>query len=135
LITGLFFTKYFSIKLWDYSDEKLNYKGIICPLYSFYWIILSLFFYYLLFPIVGKVVFILLSYNILFFCLGIFFGIFITDLSISFKLSYKIRKMIKRNKRKFKRVLLSFKEFKERTRLNINLSKKAREKIKKIIKK
>ncbi len=35
LVAGLIFTKFFNMKLWDYSAEKLNYKGVICPKFSF----------------------------------------------------------------------------------------------------
>ncbi len=50
LITGLAVEKYFGFKLWDYSDNKYNYKGIICPLYSVFWALMSVFFISLLHP-------------------------------------------------------------------------------------
>ena len=29
LIGGMFLLKFFNLRLWDYSDEKFNYKGFI----------------------------------------------------------------------------------------------------------
>ncbi len=48
LILGLISKKYFKLELWDYSKDKFNYKGVICPLYSLYWLGLSLIIYYLI---------------------------------------------------------------------------------------
>ena len=28
--------------MWDYSSEWMNYKGVICPLYSFFWVLLAI---------------------------------------------------------------------------------------------
>ena len=38
-IAGLIFVKGLRIKLWDYSNLKGNIQGIICPLFSFIWLI------------------------------------------------------------------------------------------------
>ena len=35
--------KYFNLNpMWDYSMEWMNYKGVICPLFSFLWVGLSI---------------------------------------------------------------------------------------------
>ncbi|ADD68258.1 metal dependent phosphohydrolase [Denitrovibrio acetiphilus DSM 12809] len=39
-----------SVRLWDYSDEWLNYKGYICPKFSIYWVFLAFAFEYLILP-------------------------------------------------------------------------------------
>ncbi|MBO6220155.1 MAG: putative ABC transporter permease, partial [Treponema sp.] len=49
-IAGLIFIKGMKIKLWDYSKNWLNIQGIICPQYSFYWVILSGAYYFLVHP-------------------------------------------------------------------------------------
>jgi uncharacterized membrane protein len=36
LITGLT-TRHFGLTIWDYSNEWMNYKSIICPLFSLVW--------------------------------------------------------------------------------------------------
>ncbi len=46
-LTGYLYTKYKKQKLWDYSMEKYNYKGIVCLRFSFYWLVLSLLYYFL----------------------------------------------------------------------------------------
>jgi len=37
LITGYIFIIRLNIRLWDYTDNRFNYRGIICPLYTFFW--------------------------------------------------------------------------------------------------
>lgn len=49
-ISGLIALKFFNKKLWDYSDNFLNYKGIICLKFSIYWTLLALFFDYIFYP-------------------------------------------------------------------------------------
>ena len=34
--------KIFDSTMWDYSSEWLNYEGVICPLYSLFWVFLSI---------------------------------------------------------------------------------------------
>ncbi len=41
---------FFHKRLWDYSDNKWNYRGYICVKFSIYWVILSLFFEYVILP-------------------------------------------------------------------------------------
>lgn len=47
LIFGLYYLKYKNIRFWDYSGYAFNYRGIICPQFSFYWFIASMVYYYL----------------------------------------------------------------------------------------
>ncbi len=44
LIFGIVFNIIFRMGVWDYSREKFNLFGQICPLFSFFWILLSLLF-------------------------------------------------------------------------------------------
>ena len=37
-----------SVKLWDYSNNWGNYKGIICPLFSLIWTFISALYYFFL---------------------------------------------------------------------------------------
>lgn len=97
-VAGLIFIKGMHIKLWDYSDQKFNVKGIICPLYTFYWLLLSGAYYFLINPHILKAL-IWLSENLTFsFFIGFFYGVFVLDLSYSLKLSVKIRKFASENK-------------------------------------
>lgn len=50
LIAGEIFIVKMHVKLWDYTDNRGNYKGIICPLYSFIWAVLGAVYYFLIHP-------------------------------------------------------------------------------------
>lgn len=95
--TGLIFIVKMNIKLWDYSDNFGNIKGIICPKYTFFWWLLSAFYYFLINPhIINALNW--LSENLAFsFFIGVFYGIFIIDLVSSAKIMDKIRKYAKDN--------------------------------------
>lgn len=49
-ITGLIFIKKLGYKFWDYSSQKFNINGLICPLFSFIWAIIGSAFYYAVYP-------------------------------------------------------------------------------------
>ena len=86
-----------NVRLWDYRDRWLNYKGIICPLFSFVWTLVSALYYYFIAP---HIIYALewFSQNLLFsYVLGIFSGVIILDLFYSTKLYVKIRKYAKEN--------------------------------------
>ena len=40
-IAGVIFIKGMKVKLWDYSNEKFNFQGIICLKFSIYWALLG----------------------------------------------------------------------------------------------
>lgn len=42
LVTGCIFNLWLGMKIWDYSNIPLNFKGQICELFSTVWIFLSL---------------------------------------------------------------------------------------------
>ncbi len=94
LITGLIFENYFKIKLWDYSKQIFNYKGIICLEFSLYWTFLGLVFQKYLYPLFSKISTIELN-TYLIFGIGIIYGIIFTDTFSSFEFAYKIKKMSK----------------------------------------
>ena len=39
-VSGCFFNRLLGLKVWDYSRNRLNIKGQICPLYAFFWTLL-----------------------------------------------------------------------------------------------
>lgn len=90
-IAGLIFIKGMKVKLWDYSEEKFNLQGIICPKFSFYWAILSAVYYFFIHPHV-KSALMWFSQNIAFsFIIGMFYGIMLIDLGYSLGIVKKIR--------------------------------------------
>lgn len=109
LFAGLIFIKGMNIKLWDYSDRKFNFKGIICPTFSLIWTIVGCLFYYLIYPFLTKGLDkIDFTIPLIPLFLGIFYGIMIIDLCISLNLSLKIRTFAKDHQ-----VIIRFEKFKE----------------------
>ena len=96
LITGLFFLK-FKVRLWDYSNYFLNFKGVICFHMSLIWTGLGALYYYFLADYVMKAL-AWFSNNISFsYVLGIFTGVIVIDFAFSTKLYKKIRRYAKKN--------------------------------------
>ena len=97
LIAGEIFIIRMHIKLWDYTDNKLNFKGIIGLRFSFYWAVLGAVYYFLIHPHILDMLY-WFSHNLLFsFVIGFFYGIFFIDLCYSFKAVEKIRKFAAEN--------------------------------------
>lgn len=96
LIGGLFCLSQ-KVKLWDYSDNWLNYKGIICPLYSLIWTLAGAIYYFFLYdPLMYAVNW--FNDNISFsYVVGMLSGFLIIDFFYSSKLYIKIRRYAKNN--------------------------------------
>ena len=115
-IAGLIFIKGMKIRLWDYTDRWGNIQGIICPLFSLFWLIVSAFYYFVIDPFVIEAVIWFVN-NIAFaFVVGIFFGVFFVDLGHSVHLTAKIREFAKKRDIvvSFEKLKLSIKEKIER---------------------
>lgn len=97
LVGGLIFIKGAGVKLWDYSSNFGNYKGIICPRFTFYWTLLGAFYYYFLAEKVTKAL-VWYSNNLSFsFVLGMFFSVFILDFIYSSRVLFYIRNYARDN--------------------------------------
>ena len=83
--TGYIFIIKLKIVLWDYTGYFGNVMAIICPLYSFYWCLLSLFYCLVLDPAVAFLIEKQKELPQMSFFLGMFYGIFLIDLAISVK--------------------------------------------------
>ena len=91
LIGGFILLKFINIRLWDYSDEKFNFKGFICLKYSFYWWLMGAIYYFFIHKRIYDAT-VWLSKNIIFsFVIGFFFGIFIIDIIYSSNVIAKIK--------------------------------------------
>lgn len=107
-IAGLIFIKGFKIKLWDYSDRWGNVQGIICPLFSLCWLLVSVVFYFVINPFVIDAIVWFVN-NIAFaFVVGIFFGVIAVDFGHSINLSAKIRAFAKKHD-----IVVSYEKLKE----------------------
>lgn len=92
--TGLIFLKTYRIRLWDYSDEWANWRGIVCPKYSLYWTLLSLGFYRWGYPLLDAYADQFFSHPFALFFLGFFGGFFTQDTGSSFQLASRIRRAV-----------------------------------------
>lgn len=107
-IAGLIFVKGFKVRLWDYSNMKGNILGVICPLFSFFWFVISIVYYYAINPFIYRLYAIVFnfmfegdignatSHYLIVFALGIVYGIFLIDLIISLNVFSKITSFAKK---------------------------------------
>ena len=125
-IAGIIFIKGMGIKLWDYSKCWGNIQGIICPLFSFFWAIIAIAFYYLLRPLCVDLIVWFESNSAsnmyLPFILGIFYGILFVDFCYSIKITKRIREFAKENKViiKLEQLKVEIREFQEKAKDKIN---------------
>lgn len=96
-IAGYFSIKLANIRLWDYSNEWANYKGIICPKFSLFWAILGAIYYFLIDPYCLDIIYWLANNLAFSFVIGLFYGIFIIDVVNSSQLITKIKHFAKEN--------------------------------------
>ncbi len=105
------------IRLWDYSTCLGNIQGIICPRYSFYWMILSAMYYFFVHPhILAALEW--LSRNLAFsFCIGFFYGILVIDFAYSIRIMRRIRMFARE-----KQIVVRLEALREE--INFNLQKR-----------
>lgn len=97
-IAGIIFVKGMKVKLWDYSNLKGNLQGIICPQFTFFWFVLS-FFYYAFLDNFMDIAVVWIIQNLGFtFLLGFFYGIFILDVFYSIHILTKIKNFAQTHK-------------------------------------
>ena len=110
-IAGILFIRGMHVKLWDYSHLWGNIQGIICPLFSFFWGILSALYYFLIHPHIQSALE-WLSQNLAFsFVIGFFYGILTIDICYSLNLLAKIRKFASDNQ-----IIIRYEELKNHIR-------------------
>ena len=97
-LTGLYFLKVNHVRLWDYSDRWGNIQGIICPLFSLFWLAITCGYYFLLHPNLVALVDLVKGKSYLFFFEGFASGIFIIDFVISIQLISRLRSFAKEHK-------------------------------------
>jgi uncharacterized membrane protein len=97
-IIGIILIKGMKVKLWDYSKLKGNFQGIICPQFTFFWFLLS-FFYYVFLDNFMDISILWIMQNLGFtFILGFFYGILIVDVFYSIHILAKIKKFAQTHK-------------------------------------
>lgn len=98
LVGGLIFINGMNLRLWDYTNRKGNFKGVICPLFSLIWTAVGAVFYFLLYPLLGKAVDWFFHNYFLIFFVGMYFGIMIIDMCHAFGVAAKLKKSAVKNK-------------------------------------
>ena len=99
------------VKLWDYTGNKFNYKGIICPLYSLIWAALGAVYYFFIHPYILDALNWLANNLAFSFFIGFFYGVFAIDLFYSLKLAEKIKTFAEEND-----MVIRYEEFKRHIR-------------------
>ncbi len=96
-LVGSVMISFAHVRLWDYSECMGNIRGIICPQYSFYWMLLSALYYFLIHPHIMDALD-WLSHNLAFsFGIGFFYGIFVIDVVYSSHIIIRIRQFADEN--------------------------------------
>ncbi len=109
LLAGLIFIGHFKIQLWDYSKNRGNIRGLICPLYSFFWMVLGLLFSYFVYPYLEDMARALNEHRELSFFIGIYGGLISTDLWQSFNLALRLKGFVRETEERW---LVDFEKFK-----------------------
>ena len=91
LIGGLIAVKFFRVRLWDYSEEWMNFKGVICPKFSLFWGIICAVYYFLIYPFLHRIAVDVVVMPLLILAIGGYLGIFLVDLVHSLRLMQRIK--------------------------------------------
>lgn len=91
LAGGLISLKVYHVRLWDYSGEWMNFKGVICPKFSFFWGVICAAYYFLLYPPLHDLAGRLFDLPWMLLLLGMYLGVFFVDLEHSLRLLARVR--------------------------------------------
>lgn len=82
-IAGILCLKVAKIRLWDYSNNRGNIQGLICPEFSMTWGLLGVAYYYCVHSFLCRVLVKLVENTVFVFVLGLFYGVFLVDMATS----------------------------------------------------
>ncbi len=91
-LVGILGIHVMGVRLWDYSNRWGNVRGIICPLFTFFWGVLSAVYYFLLYPRLLRLVEWFVAHPLFSFFVGICFGVFMIDFAFSLHLGTQLRR-------------------------------------------
>lgn len=96
-IAGILLLKVMKLRLWDYSKQRGNIQGLICPKFSLAWALLGAAYYFFVHPYILESL-AWLAENLAFsFFIGVFFGVFCIDLVYSTQIAVRIKKFAQSN--------------------------------------
>lgn len=118
-VAGLMCLNIAKVRLWDYTGLWGNVQGIICPLFSLFWAILGAIYYFFIDPyIMGALLW--LSNNLAFsFVIGLFFGVFLIDVTHSAQLVARLKRFADENQ-----VIVRYEAIKSEIRRRHDLGRK-----------
>lgn len=96
-IAGVIFIRRMKVKLWDYTSEWANFKGIICPKYTLYWSLLSAVYYFMIHSNLVQFINFMLNRLEFSFFIGFFYGVIAMDLCYSINIVSRISMFAKDN--------------------------------------
>lgn len=111
-IAGMIFIVGMKIKLWDYSRNWGNIKGIICPQFTFYWWLLSATYYFFIHPKILEWLYWFVNHIEFSFVVGFFYGVFTIDVCYSLRIMTRIRRFARENQ-----IIIHFGELQQQIRL------------------
>ncbi len=91
LCGGFISVRFFSVRLWDYSGEWMNFKGLICPKFSLFWALICAAYYFLLYPALHGLAVRVIELPLLIFGVGLYAGVFLVDVCYSLGLMKRIK--------------------------------------------
>lgn len=109
-IAGIFLLKAANVRLWDYSMIPGNINGLICPLFSFFWTLLGVAYYFLIHPHILDALAWLASNLAFSFVIGVFFGVFSIDVAYSINFVAKVKAFAEEND-----IIVRYEELKHHT--------------------
>ncbi|NMA04931.1 MAG: putative ABC transporter permease [Acholeplasmataceae bacterium] len=90
-IAGLIFIKGLKVKLWDYSNQKGNIMGIICPSFSLIWLVVGSLYYFFVNPFFVEGIS-WISENLIYtYFVGAVIGAMVVDFAYSIHLATKLK--------------------------------------------
>lgn len=96
-LAGVLTLQYFHVRLWDYSDQWGNIQGLICPLFTVYWTALAAAYLLLVHPLILEAVEWLAENLAYSFGVGVFFGVFLVDVTRSAQIITKLKAFAEEN--------------------------------------
>lgn len=94
LVTGVVFYAWYKIRLWDYSDRWGNVKGFICPQFTLFWVLLGALYLHIIHPECLRLLSSVGQREGTLFYAGVFYGIFLVDVLVSFQAASRIKRLI-----------------------------------------
>lgn len=91
LCGGFISVRFFSVRLWDYSDEWMNFHGLICPKFSLFWTLISAAYYFLAYPALHGLAVRVIELPLLIFGVGLYVGVFAVDVVYSLGLMKRLK--------------------------------------------